>query len=65
MPHKLALIGFGVVGQGLAELLRDKGDTLRHGLGFDAQVVAVADISHGNIGVIDDEISEKNAQPNS
>ena len=49
MPHKLALIGFGVVGQGLAELLRDKGDTLRHGLGFDAQVVAVADLMKGSL----------------
>jgi homoserine dehydrogenase len=49
MPHKLALIGFGTVGQGLAEILRDKGDLLRRNLGFDGQVVAVTTLSRGAI----------------
>jgi len=49
MAHKLAFIGFGTVGQGLAEILRDKGDTLRRGIGFDAQVVAVSDLMKGSL----------------
>jgi homoserine dehydrogenase len=47
MTHKLAFIGFGTVGQGLAEILRDRGDTLRRELGFDAQIVAVSDLMKG------------------
>ena len=47
MTHKLAFIGFGTVGQGLAEILRDKGDILRRDFGFDAQIVAVSDILKG------------------
>ncbi|MBN1991441.1 MAG: homoserine dehydrogenase [Anaerolineae bacterium] len=49
MTHKLALIGFGVVGQGLAEILRDKADTLRDTLDFDAQIVAVSDLLKGAV----------------
>ncbi|MEW5960937.1 MAG: homoserine dehydrogenase [Chloroflexota bacterium] len=49
MTHKLALIGFGTVGQGLAEILRDKGDFLRDTLGFDAQIVAVSDLLKGAV----------------
>ncbi|MCP4362023.1 MAG: homoserine dehydrogenase, partial [Chloroflexi bacterium] len=49
MPHKLAFIGFGTVGQGLAEILRDKGDDLRNTLGFDAQVVAISDLLKGSV----------------
>ncbi|MBN1220262.1 MAG: homoserine dehydrogenase [Anaerolineae bacterium] len=49
MTHKLAFIGFGTVGQGLAEILRDKGDTLRNGLGFEVQVVAVSDLMKGAV----------------
>jgi homoserine dehydrogenase len=47
MTHKLAFIGFGTVGQGLAEILRDKGESLRAGLGFEAQIVAVSDLLKG------------------
>ncbi len=47
MAHKLALIGFGTVGQGLAEILRDKGDLLRDNLGFDGQIVAISDFIKG------------------
>ncbi len=49
MPHKLAFIGFGTVGQGLAEIIRDKGDTLQETLGFEAQIVAVATKSRGTL----------------
>ena len=49
MTHKLAFIGFGTVGQGLAEILRDKGDILRDTVGFDAQIVAVSDLLKGSV----------------
>ena len=49
MPHKLAFIGFGTVGQGLAEILRDKGNMLQDTLGFKAQVVAVSDLLKGSV----------------
>ena len=49
MTHKIALIGFGTVGQGLAEILRDKADVLRDTLGFEARVVAVADLLKGAV----------------
>ncbi len=49
MTHKLALIGFGTVGQGLAQILLDKEETLRQNLGFTAQVVAVCTRSRGSI----------------
>ena len=49
MTHKLALIGFGTVGQGLAEILRDKGEMLRNALGFEGQIVAVSDMLKGAV----------------
>ncbi|WP_134704480.1 homoserine dehydrogenase [Ammoniphilus sp. YIM 78166] len=49
MPHKIALLGFGVVGQGLVEILRDKGEALQAECGFDAKVVAIADLMKGSI----------------
>lgn len=49
MAHKLALIGFGTVGQGLAEILRDKTDELRDQHGFEAQIVAVSDAVKGAV----------------
>jgi homoserine dehydrogenase len=49
MTHKLALIGFGTVGQGLAEILRDKAAVLRDTLGFDARIVAVSDMLKGAV----------------
>lgn len=49
MTHKLALIGFGTVGQGLAEILRDKGAALRNNLGFDGQIVAISDFIKGSL----------------
>lgn len=49
MTHKLALIGFGSVGQGLAQILGDKKDSLSQGFGFEAQIVAVATRSKGSL----------------
>lgn len=49
MTHKLAFIGFGVVGQGLAEILQDKKEVLKKGEGFDAVIVAISDLMKGSI----------------
>ena len=49
MPHRIAFIGFGTVGQGLAEILRDKGDELLAQYSFEAQVVAISDAVQGSI----------------
>lgn len=49
VAHKLALIGFGVVGQGLAEIIRDKNDTLLKDLGLDTKIVAISDAMKGSI----------------
>jgi homoserine dehydrogenase len=46
---KLALIGFGTVGQGFVEILRDKGAALRDQYGFAPQLVAVATRSRGSL----------------
>ncbi|MGC8879720.1 MAG: homoserine dehydrogenase [Anaerolineae bacterium] len=46
---RVAIIGFGVVGQGLVEILRDKGETLRQRDGLDVQVVAVCDTAKGAV----------------
>lgn len=49
MAHKLAFIGFGVVGQGLAEILRDKRETLKKEEGFEGEIVAISDFMKGSI----------------
>ena len=46
---RIAIIGFGVVGQGLVEILRDKGETLRQQDGLDIQIVAVCDTAKGSV----------------
>jgi homoserine dehydrogenase len=46
---KIALIGLGTVGQGLLEILRDKGAELKAQNGFDAQIVAVMTRSKGTL----------------
>jgi len=46
---KLAMIGFGTVGQGLAEILRDKGAALEQQYGFRADIVAVVTHSRGGL----------------
>lgn len=47
--HRLALIGFGTVGQGLAEILLAKGDELAARYGVQFQVVAVSDLLKGSL----------------
>lgn len=50
MKHiRLVIIGFGVVGQGLAELLHTKHDKLHTHYGVDVTVVGVANARHGYI----------------
>ena len=46
---KLLLIGFGVVGQGLAEILRTKAARLEREQGFTAQIVGVVTGSKGSL----------------
>ncbi len=48
-PLKLALIGFGTVGQGLTEILQTKADSLESQYGFRATVVAVSDLLKGAV----------------
>jgi homoserine dehydrogenase len=45
--YKLAIVGFGVVGQGLAEILLKHKDRLRKEHGFEYSVVAVSDFVKG------------------
>ncbi|MBA2285990.1 MAG: homoserine dehydrogenase [Ktedonobacteraceae bacterium] len=48
MKHlRLSLLGFGTVGQGLAELLLTKRALLMHTYGLDVSLVAVANARHG------------------
>jgi homoserine dehydrogenase len=49
MAHKLAFIGFGVVGQGLAEILLDKKEVLQQEEKFEANIVAISDFMKGSI----------------
>ena len=46
---KIALLGFGTVGQGLCEILKDKATYLKEKYGFDYEIVAVADFAFGNV----------------
>lgn len=49
MKFKLAFIGFGVVGQGLAEILHQKREKLKDKYGFEFEVLAISDIEQGSI----------------
>ena len=49
MEIRLALIGFGVVGQGLAEILIDEEDLLRRLYGVELRVVAISDTQKGSV----------------
>lgn len=46
---RILLIGFGAVGQGLTQILRDQADYLREREGFEAQIVGVATRSRGTL----------------
>jgi homoserine dehydrogenase len=47
--YRLALVGFGAVGQGLAQLLRDHGDRLAQRYGLALRLVAVCTHSRGSL----------------
>ena len=49
MHFKLAFIGFGVVGQGLTEILMEKKDWLAEKYDFHYKIVAISDIMKGSI----------------
>jgi homoserine dehydrogenase len=49
MAHKLAFIGFGTVGQGLVEIMKDKAGELKAQYGFEARVVAISDATKGSL----------------
>ncbi|MHA2162387.1 MAG: homoserine dehydrogenase, partial [Candidatus Thorarchaeota archaeon] len=49
MEFKLALIGFGVVGQGLTEILLKQEEELRNTYGLSYKIVAVADKLKGSV----------------
>ncbi len=49
MKYRLAFIGFGVVGQGLAEIMVESRDELKQKYGFDFDVVAVSDKVKGSV----------------
>jgi len=49
MKHKLALLGFGTVGQGLCEILLSKSEQLKTQYDFEWEVVAVSDMLKGSV----------------
>lgn len=46
---KLLLVGFGTVGQGLAQILHERADALRAQYGFEAQIVGVSTLRRGSL----------------
>lgn len=49
MKFKLAFIGFGVVGQGLGDILIEKKDWLEEKYNFEYEVVAISDMIKGSV----------------
>ena len=47
--YKLAIIGFGNVGQGFVQILRDQQDDLAHRFGLEYKIVAISDLLKGSI----------------
>lgn len=47
--YRLSMIGFGNVGQGLAQILRDRGEALAGRYGARFQIVAISDLMKGSI----------------
>ena len=47
--YRLAIIGFGNVGQGLAQILVDRGERIRTELGADVRIVAISDVKLGSV----------------
>lgn len=48
MKHKIAILGFGTVGQGISEILLSKKNYLKKKYGFEFDIVAVGDFVYGN-----------------
>lgn len=46
--YRLALVGFGNVGQGLAQIIRDQGDDIARQFGVQMTIVAVSDLLKGS-----------------
>ncbi len=49
MKYKIAIIGFGTVGQGFAEILDEKGNWFKEKYGLDFNVVAISDPIKGSV----------------
>ncbi|SFP44011.1 homoserine dehydrogenase [Salibacterium halotolerans] len=49
MAHKLAFIGFGGVGRGLAHIIQDRGHSLKETYGTDFQIVSISDLYKGSL----------------
>ena len=49
MKYKLAFIGYGVVGQGLTEILLEKQQMLKDKYDFEFSIVAISDIMKGSV----------------
>jgi homoserine dehydrogenase len=47
--YKLALIGFGNVGRGFTQILRDRGEAIARDFGMEVRIVAVSDIKLGSV----------------
>lgn len=49
MVQRIALLGFGVVGQGFVEIIHQKKDWLQEKYGMDISIVAVSDVLKGSL----------------
>lgn len=49
MKHKIAILGFGTVGQGISEILLQKKNYLKDKFQFEFDIVAVGDFVYGNV----------------
>lgn len=49
MTLRIALLGFGIVAQGLTGIPRDKGKALQSSIGFDGRIVAISDPMKGSL----------------
>lgn len=49
MKHKIGILGFGTVGQGITEILLSKKEMLKEKYAYEFDIVAVADFKFGNV----------------
>jgi len=49
IKKRIALVGFGTVGQGFCEIMLEKKKYLKEKYGFEYQIVGVADFKYGNV----------------